>query len=331
MIRSSELQSVLIIVPYAIGDYIVSTSLFEWLRLASPQARVDIVTSPLTQALAERDPRLARVGVVSAQSSESEMVAEVSAFVGDTHYDVVYAPAVHFMTRAMRMARTVTGRPIIVGSEQQRRSDVYLGFFDHLIPHYYPMRHWCESYALAGPLAIEHPEQLDVGPSLGGFSTTVTSTDPSRIVVNLSAKEAKRTIDTRQAIEILRALLHKTRTVRIQVLAGPQEVDRQREIVNAVSDERVEGVHGSLSDVVALIGAAAVVISPDTSIVHMASSVGTPVVGLYLQPHKVIEWGPFGVPFRALISGDPTTLTSISASEVTDAAMALLQEQGSVL
>ena len=323
---SSEVRRVLILLPYAIGDYVVATPLFEWLHRAAPHASVDIVVSRVTRGLADADPRFDRVGVIDVSGTDAEMIAQLSSFVGDSLYDVVYAPTVHNMTRAMRLARVVNGSPIIVGTEQQRRNDVYRQFFDHLIPHYYPLQHWCDSYVEAGPLAIECASPITVTPFLGGFNEKTSSSQQHQILLNVSAKESKRTISTEKAVEVIAMLLQEQAHTMIRVSAAPTDTHRLQEILQRVPDDRVEGVHGDLSDVVDAVGEARVVISPDTSIVHIASCVGTPVVGLYLEPHKVVEWGPYRVQFRALISESATSLAPITAAEISTAAHELLQE-----
>jgi ADP-heptose:LPS heptosyltransferase len=73
-------------------------------------------------------------------------------------------------------------------------------------------------------------------------------------------------------------------------------------------------------DVAALLEYARLVISPDTSIVHIASAMGTPVVGLYSGMATFIpEWMPHGVPFRAVETADRTPLETIAVDAVVGA------------
>jgi len=80
-------------------------------------------------------------------------------------------------------------------------------------------------------------------------------------------------------------------------------------------------------EVAALIGMAKAVITPDTSIIHFASAMRTPVVGLYTRREpRPTEWQPYLIPHRSVFSepGDP--VSSITAGEVFREFVDLLRE-----
>jgi heptosyltransferase-2 len=58
---------------------------------------------------------------------------------------------------------------------------------------------------------------------------------------------------------------------------------------------------------VALAGRAAAAVSVDTAMVHIASTIKTPVVALY-GPGDPVLWGPLGVPHRTLIHREPCSI-----------------------
>lgn len=72
-------------------------------------------------------------------------------------------------------------------------------------------------------------------------------------------------------------------------------------------------------------------ISPDTSLIHMASAVGTPTVGLFSNKGKIETWGSYHVPNRMLAASPNdyrmTPLSKISVDSVLQATLELMKEQ----
>jgi ADP-heptose:LPS heptosyltransferase len=74
---------------------------------------------------------------------------------------------------------------------------------------------------------------------------------------------------------------------------------------------------GTLHDLVALLRRAALVVTPDTANVHLASAVGTPVVSMHTPiGADVRDWGPWGVPNRTVVLREPRPLSDVHAEDV---------------
>jgi ADP-heptose:LPS heptosyltransferase len=75
----------------------------------------------------------------------------------------------------------------------------------------------------------------------------------------------------------------------------------------------------SLMQWAAVLGAAAVVVSPDTGAVHIAAARRRPVVTLHLAKHYhrcSQQWYPWGVPHAMVIKRDPSTTIQELVSQV---------------
>jgi ADP-heptose:LPS heptosyltransferase len=83
---------------------------------------------------------------------------------------------------------------------------------------------------------------------------------------------------------------------------------------------------GGLLELIALIAGAAWVLTPDTAVVHIASAVGKPVVGLYGELIKVAEWFPLDTPFALVLSPAMESITFAPPGAVVEAAEWLLSE-----
>ncbi|UCH78173.1 MAG: glycosyltransferase family 9 protein [Candidatus Coatesbacteria bacterium] len=84
----------------------------------------------------------------------------------------------------------------------------------------------------------------------------------------------------------------------VVVTGGPAEGPAVAALVERLASERAASAAGaSVLETCALIEAADVVVSLDTAPVHVASTMGTPVVALY-GPGEATMWAPVGVPHR---------------------------------
>ena len=76
-----------------------------------------------------------------------------------------------------------------------------------------------------------------------------------------------------------------------------------------------EAVESGERIVVELIRRLFVLVSPDTSIAHAATAMGTPIVDLMIGENIKI-WDPIGVPNTIILSKDPFTLHQLPVDDV---------------
>ena len=139
---------------------------------------------------------------------------------------------------------------------------------------------------------------------------------PCYIVFNLSANDSVRRISAEQALAIGSHLGSKS-LFRTVLIGAPQD-SMLRKVIHDL--QRQAGCipfpdHGNatLLEVSALIENAVAVITPDTSIIHIASAKKVPVLGFYTAMQDVHEWLPHQVKNRIVVSPahEPTSAIPI--------------------
>ena len=162
--------------------------------------------------------------------------------------------------------------------------------------------------------------------------------DHELIVVNLFGSEPNnaRTVSTAAAVAVLQrlALVLPDATVALSCTNSTQALAQQ-----AIDGTRMHadiGIHwralmvnteNDLPGLIALCDRASVVISPDTSLIHIASALDRSVVGIYQNDGvKSIEWAPLCSHFDVVISPDPATIHGFSADEVVQKVLAVRQQ-----
>ena len=99
------------------------------------------------------------------------------------------------------------------------------------------------------------------------------------------------------------ALLGSFSQYRFVVLSGPEDFEQKRRIETACSNVIPSPPTQNLYEVGLIVGALRLLVTPDTSLIHVASGAETPVVGLYREaPQDISRFGPFAIPCELVIS-----------------------------
>jgi heptosyltransferase-3 len=108
-----------------------------------------------------------------------------------------------------------------------------------------------------------------------------------------------------QVAELIDTLQARGEHVVLTGSASPEENLLVEEVVRGVRSPvlNLAGKLG-LKDLAALIGRSAMFIGVDSAPMHMASAMGTPAVALF-GPSGEVEWGPWQVPHRIVVSAHP--------------------------
>ncbi|OYV00774.1 MAG: hypothetical protein CFE45_07710, partial [Burkholderiales bacterium PBB5] len=145
---------------------------------------------------------------------------------------------------------------------------------------------------------------------------------PGRFVLlNLSAREAVRSLGDDQAIAIARGLLAAGR--RVLVSTAPDERHRAEALTRAVPGA-VSVAYASLAEAMATLSLAGLYVGPDTGSVHFAAAAKVPVVVLFGARVRADVWSPYGVPFIAIQANVGQTVPEIPVPPVLEAAADLL-------
>ena len=134
------------------------------------------------------------------------------------------------------------------------------------------------------------------------------------ILVNLSVKDRQRRFSHEQAASMVTYLTGKG-GAGIVLLIAPGDDDMER-IVNVLPELKGLPVFKSIGDrplmqLASLVEGALFVVTMDTSLVHFASAMQTPVVAFYTELVLWREWHPYGVPHGVLLTPAGQSISGI--------------------
>ncbi|QWE18909.1 glycosyltransferase family 9 protein [Polynucleobacter corsicus] len=167
----------------------------------------------------------------------------------------------------------------------------------------------------------------DIQPKLSLPALRVTNALNPHILLNLfgGVLESKRSINKISAIKLISELRKSIPKSKIILCCEDHTEDVAREISLSLSakDKSVEvlnlttpGIYGLIE----LCRQSSVIISPDTSIVHIASALNKPIIAIYQKgDSKSIIWGPTSDSSKIIISTEPDSIHGFGIPEVIEA------------
>jgi ADP-heptose:LPS heptosyltransferase len=276
-----------------IGDMILSTGALRRIKEAHPHADVDVVASPSNAVVLEGLPFVRRVFMH--RQGDTRHLLRLRRELRAVGYDAV------LNGRVLRPKLTPDTALTMLASGAPRRVGVGGGGADFLYtdavvapPGAHFVRHMA---ALTEPLGLD-PDDGDWRPVLAlrdaerDLAQRRWADVPRtgrRLLVNISARTRARRWPDDRFVEALRRLRGVAPDARILVTAPPEEYDSARAIADAVG---AAAANPLLRETFALVAAADIIFTPDTSIAHVASAFSTPVVVMFVP-----GWSGF-VPYR---------------------------------
>jgi len=308
-----------------IGDVLVSVPLMRALRRRYPQARIDMLFSRANygarQAIAPYIDHAWRYDKTPA--SAVRLVAPVRA----AHYDVVVNLTDNPSVSSQLVARW-SGAPYRLGIRHERA-----GHYTHAVPLLDRGRvHIVERMAqLLLPFGIapsEAPLDLEYALSEADRAlarTRLALTDrPLRLGVNIAGSSRLRYWGNDNFIACIRWMRDFDPRFAIWV-GGAPDYRADVEAIAAAAGVASLPALASFHEFAAVLHEFDLLLTPDTSVVHLAAAWKTPMVGLFRQSAEVMPWYPYRSPYRAALHA--AGVPSIPVVDVEEALRSLVAEQ----
>jgi len=288
-------RSIAIPVPRGLGDAILLTPLLRLLRQRFPAAEIHLlVFSAALQAFFRGDPN------VTAVHYPGDGRLRYAARLLRRRFDVLYNPKDH-PSRIFLLH----GAVLRVGFRIGHDVPLHRGLFDYLLEidyHSNMALKNCAAMRAFGTSAEPadcrpYVPPMRVSPAVAAW---VSAALPGGLIgLNISAgKPDRRWTDTCWS-----ALVRRFPECRFTIFSSPGDLPRRHAIEAQAPNVVASPPTGNLYEVSLMVARLRLLVSPDTSLVHVASATGTPVVGLYTNArHSQTRFGPFLVPHDIVAS-----------------------------
>lgn len=332
------IRRVLFLRPEKIGDMVISLPVFDGLRRHFPHIKIAILGSPTNHGIIRDDPRFDRIYIY--RKNIFRVIAGI-VHMRRGRYDCVVDMIGNDSVTALFLSQLCApGKPRIgVGKVKYR--DYYDFNYDH--------RRGNTGHIVENTLKLLEAFGID-SDTVSGFAepyltekavadarlfvASLRRAEPGSILVgyNLSAGSPTRLWADEKALALLNRIAAEMPQVRFVLITIPAE--RRRAIdLNARLNRPVHLVPDSLSllQVAAIIKHLDLLITPDTSLVHIARAFRVPVVGLYTRYMKnFMLWRPYSQETGAVVSGNDDNIYDITPDQVFDVFAQVVREQNLV-
>jgi len=322
--RGSALDRILIMRQDRIGDMVMTLPLLRELGRLHPCARLCLVATPAGASVLRYEEGLEVIRLGRSPWAFLEALSGVAGFAPDAAVDM----HMHDSTTSFLFA-SFSGALWSLHADGRRKLP-----FSVRVP--VPRDgHIMEAFAalLSGLGKPVSPVQEDRSPRIGAgeeeYSSAFWRRSPAAprecVGVNLSAGGDNRWWGAENYAALCGML-----TVagwRPLVIHAPGHSGRARTVLEASPGALAAPPAPDILHVSALIRGLRLMVSPDTSMVHLAAAHGIPVVGLYLPfDPSLPKWHPWMVPSAVLTADRPCSLASITPLSVFEEAERLLME-----
>ncbi|MBN2585836.1 MAG: glycosyltransferase family 9 protein [Candidatus Fermentibacteraceae bacterium] len=141
--------------------------------------------------------------------------------------------------------------------------------------------------------------------------------------VNISAGGPNREWGTDRYLTVCRSL--KSMGLVPLVVSAPRHRERALSMGRELEGVLIPPPTPTILHLAAILEGAVLLVSPDTSVVHLAASMGIPVVGMYLPFDPALpKWYPWMVPSRVIMSSRRESLDPVSPEDVSAAVREIL-------
>jgi ADP-heptose:LPS heptosyltransferase len=317
-----------------IGDMIVTTPILRALKARHPSLRIGIVTSPANAEIIAHDPHVDEIYVL--HTNWLRLLKEVLR-ARRMRYDVVLNFIFNRTTSGGILANLIAPKGLKVGQGAEK----YRFYFNRLLTLDRSSQHMVEVLASYVQQVFGFQisrEELRLSIAIDTSSTESVRNFLDRrsisphgfIVVNISATDEVRKISQEQVHSIVEHLCTHHSTFRVVIISAPHDRRTAERVARLFREERVEVFPehrtARLLEIAALLKLARCVITPDTSIIHFASAVQTPVLGLFSPLQITHEWLPYNVKHLALRADDGQPVEAIPAEKIRSSIDTFLKE-----
>ncbi|MDX9858991.1 MAG: glycosyltransferase family 9 protein [candidate division Zixibacteria bacterium] len=331
---ASRMTRILFLRPDRIGDTVTSLPLFDALKAAYPNVRLAVFASPKNISLIDRDPRFERIYCYRRNIlHDFRQVLQIRREKFDCVVDLLADDSV----TCLFLSQSCVADAPRIGVRKRR----FAQYYDYT---FHPGE---DSELHMIDINLQMLSAFGIKPDSSGYAAPFVPSDdavradrffahlrqqapnvPVMIGVNLSQRGPNRFWGLEKFEHLIRRIRQDYPQCRIILITAPPDRQRGDELV-----ERLGGVVAQVEPNLGLTGISAVLarldllISPDTSLVHIARSFRVPVVGFYPSFKGIYrQWCPYDQPEGLVLSHGEDNIFNITADQAYEAFSRLVRK-----
>ena len=296
---------------------VLTTPLIGALAECYPDARITVIATPATAALARHAPGVGDVFEVG-----RGVFGRIGATVrlGMRAFDLYIDPKDHHSRSSRLLARAARASRTVI--HPSNASGAFQPLPPPLAPGHYVDRMLAPMQLLAPEVTFERRPRIGLSSEAAIVASRVRAGLGDRYaVVNVSAGAASRYWRVDRWISLVQWL---ARHVPVAIVSTPADRAKTHSIASTAANLLAVDT-ADILELAAVVAGSSLVISPDTSVVHIASAYNRPTVGLYPPlPDNLRLFAPLSDRSAAVVARDGGEIAEIETDDVIAAVTPLL-------
>ena len=317
-------QKVLILKYDRIGDMIVTTPIFRELKNAYPNCSISVLASVENKDVIKYNPYIDNIFINYKNSLLQDLRKLL--MLRRKHFDVCIElehsviPHAIFRLKIIKPRKIISihkdGRYGVKGSELQ-----LYDFFTGKDEKNHFSKIWLDTLIFFGIKPVSNKYDIFLGKIEKERAKKFISSigNKLKIGINIEGSFPEKCIQKNELKKICIGLFDKYSNIKIVILMSPIRALKTNKIVSELGLDFVIPSYttNSIIDVAALIDQLDIVISPDTSIVHLASAFDKPIVSIHENnKHSFRLWAPSSTLSETVFATSSYGLSNYSADDV---------------
>lgn len=328
----NKLKKVIFLRPDKIGDMLSTFPVIDALRNNFPHIKISIFASPKNIALIKNDTRFDNIHIYN-KRIWLDIIKLLK--IREENYDCVIDMICYDSITTLFMSQYCVKDQPRIGVEKIKYGDFYDFKFNnnsnHIIDNTMQvLTAFGIDPSLSSGFAPPYIDNKDNKLAENYFNQfQLDNSLISKIGFNLSAGSPTRVLSKDKLKGIIKRLLNLNKNYHIFLFTVPGERDRAKDIKQHF-DRRVSLIPHNLNliQASALISKLDLLVSPDTSLVHIARSLQVPVVGLYSRCQwNYLWWHPYKQKEGAVMSENDDNIYDISVDDIISTFESLMPKQ----
>ncbi len=318
-IRNTNINNILILRYDAIGDMIVTIPMIRLIKTNFPNAKIDIIASKKNYDIAKSEPSINNCYIYDSSLKSFLKLRKLK----KNKYDTIISTVFNKKTKAGIIAKNITNKNTLIFAElEEHRKNLYSAFFNaqvNITKERYKKNMLEILCIMASRIFGFNFDENDIDKRIifneNSKNKALKFLEDYNIkeffIYNISAAQDFRVLSINKNIEILRFLLRYNK--KILILSSKEDVEKLKTIINNLKNSNIiQYPTDSIEDVMAIASKAKFVFTPDTSIVHIASSYDIPSFILFSSRTSLMsDWLPYKTPFESVISENKDSIENI--------------------
>ncbi len=315
--------------PGKLGDLIVATPFFKLIKMHEPSIRIIIACSPQNSIVVQNNPFVDEIKVVNFHSIID--VIRLILWIRKQHISHLIDLIPGFSRTSTQIARFVRSKVTTIAGMHKHKGQQYFDIITNAVGNHIIERNRVLIETALG-LKFTSDLRTELFPAEKHIQnvTSLLANNNSQLPlvgINCSAGESERQWGKEKYIELIGRLLKSYQNVSLILFAVGEQVTWIREIFSNAN--RIVIVAGyDLHTVTAMISRLSLFITPDTSLIHIASGYKVPIVGLYcVDGENLVRWRAYRCISRELVAGTTHNVNELTVDSVVNAADELLEQR----